>query len=143
MSDDLARVGVLVVGHAPLAGALHAAAAHVVGTRGAHVAVVDVEAAESPDAAQRRIATRLSELDAGHGVLVLVDIAGATPANAALAAADGLAGVACVAPASLAMLLRVYNYADATLTALVEIAVETGARHTVCLTPRETGEADR
>lgn len=60
-------------------------------------------------------------------VLVLVDVFGATPSNAALAAAEGLA-VRVVTGVSVPMLWRVLGYADKTMDELVGSAVAGAAQ---------------
>ncbi len=60
-------------------------------------------------------------------VLVLVDVFGATPSNAALAAAEGLA-VRVVTGVSVPMLWRVLGYADKSMDELVGSAVAGAAQ---------------
>lgn len=131
---NTARAGILLVAHAPLASALLSAARHVVGEPPSATTALDVSPESAPETVTARIRQAAAELDQGGGTLVLLDLAGATPANAALALGPA-PGIAQVSGASLSMLLRVYNYADAPLAELAEIAVVGGRRCRLEATP--------
>ena len=126
---------ILLVAHAPLASALLAVAKHVFPEQGCSMRAVDV--APQDDVHQVEITIR-SELRAlldqainqaavAAEVLVLVDVFGATPSNAALAAAEGLP-VRVVTGVSVPMLWRVLGYADKTMDELVGSAVAGAAQ---------------
>ena len=76
-------IGVLLITHEPLGEALIACAAHVQGRALERVESLAVAANQCPDdmlpAAKRAVA----KLDDGHGVLILTDVFGASPANLA------------------------------------------------------------
>jgi PTS system ascorbate-specific IIA component len=115
----------LLVAHAPLASAMHAVAAHVYPEAAARMAVIDVAADETVDAVQARVAQALSTLaqqTSGGEVLLLADVFGATPCNAALAAADGRPARV-VAGLNVPMLWRAVCYGDRPLDELVARAV--------------------
>ncbi|MCK7498806.1 MAG: PTS fructose transporter subunit IIA [Comamonadaceae bacterium] len=75
----------LVVAHAPLASALRAVAEHVYPERSARLAALDVDPGMQPEDVAAQARALLASLDAREA-LILVDVFGATPCNAALAA---------------------------------------------------------
>lgn len=111
----------LLVAHAPLATSLQAVAQHVYPDCQSQVAAVDVPAGASLDEAQAAIRSALAAQGTGE-VLILVDVFGATPCNAALAAAAGLP-VRVVAGVNVPMLWRTLCYMDNSLDDLVTRAV--------------------
>jgi mannose PTS system EIIA component len=110
---------IFIVAHAPLATSLQAVARHVFPDCGGTLGALDV----LPGA-------KLEEVEAGirqglgteGEVLILADVFGATPCNAALAAADG-ARVRVVAGVNVPMLWRTLCYQDKPLEDLVTRAV--------------------
>lgn len=116
----------LVVAHAPLASALKAVAEHVYPDCGPSVAAVDVPAACDLETARGAVEAALLSLDAAE-VLVLTDVFGATPCNAALAAVDGLRQRV-VAGVNVPMLWRALCYADCPLDDLVARAISGGTQ---------------
>ncbi len=123
-------VSVLIVAHTPLATALRLAAEHVYAERCRNVGCVDVASGTTLEDATAQISAAMSAL--GHGpVLILVDAFGATPCNAALAAADAHAEPArVVAGVNVPMLWRTLCYADVAIEDLVTRAIA-GATHGV------------
>jgi len=124
-------VGLLLIAHQPLATALASSALHVFsrdprcGTW--RLKALDVLPDAEPAEVERLARLELAQLDDGHGVLVLTDCLGATPANvAARLVAPGRVEV--VAGANLPMLLRAMCYCDAGLEALAEKAIAGGMR---------------
>lgn len=126
---------ILLVAHAPLASALLEVARHVFPERGPSLRAVDVAAHADVRQVELGIRDALRDLmDAAATtavtspeVLVLVDVFGATPCNAALAAADGLSARV-VTGVNVPMLWRVLGYADKTLDELVLSAVAGAAQ---------------
>ena len=108
---------VLILAHAPLASALKAVAAHVYPERGGDVEAIDVAADATPEQtvewARARLATRPDS-----DWLVLVDVCGATPCNAAQRLADS-ARIRVLAGVNVPMLWRSMCYADLPLDELV------------------------
>ena len=115
---------ILLVAHAPLASSLQAVARHVYPDCSSQLAAVDVDPGADLDATAARLRTTLAELGPGE-VLMMADVFGATPCNAALAAADGVR-VRVVAGVNVPMLWRTLCYAQLPLDELVARAV-TGA----------------
>lgn len=112
---------ILVVAHAPLAGSLMAVARHVYPECSRTAAAVDVAPGAEPEAVQSQIRAALADLGAEE-VLMLVDVFGATPCNAALAVADGQRSRV-VAGVNVPMLWRTLCYAHMPLEDLVTRAL--------------------
>lgn len=116
----------LIVAHAPLASALLAVARHAFPDCGEQALAVDIESGSSlaqAEAAIRGVLTRAAERE----WLVLVDVFGATPCNATMAAVDGLRARV-VAGVNVPMLWRTLCYANSSLDDQVERAVAGGAQ---------------
>jgi mannose PTS system EIIA component len=130
-------VRLLLVAHAPLASAFLQVARHVFSDCGASVRAVDVPDSSDLSAAEAAIRrTILAEPEADW--LVLADVFGATPCNAAVAVADG-SRIRVVAGLSVPMLWRTLCYCDRPLDDLVLRAVAgagQGAFH-VAVTKRQ------
>ncbi len=116
---------IFLVAHAPLASALRVVAQHAFPDCAGNVSALDVPGDMSLDAATAQVAAALKAL-AGTEVLVLVDAFGATPGNAALAAADGVRERV-VTGVNVPMLWRVLCYGTLPLGDLVTRAGD-GAR---------------
>jgi PTS system ascorbate-specific IIA component len=119
-----AMASILVVAHAPLASSLHAVAQHVYPDCSRQLSSLDVDPGAAPEEVETRVRTALQALGAAEGaeVLVLVDVFGATPCNAALAAADGTRARV-VAGVNVPMLWRTLCYSALSLDDLVARAV--------------------
>ena len=116
----------LVVAHMPLASALQAVARHVYPDCGTQLAALDV----APGASLEEVGEQVRQALAAAGgaeVLILVDVFGATPCNAALMAADGVRSRV-VAGVNVPMLWRTLCYADQPLDDLVNRAVAGAAQ---------------
>ena len=106
-------IGLVVMGHAPFAAALHACARHVYGCVPERFVVIDVVADADVESELARARQAVVDVDSGDGVLVLVDMFGATPGNiAAQLAQPGRVEV--VAGVNLPMLMRTLCYRDQT-----------------------------
>jgi mannose PTS system EIIA component len=114
---------ILIVAHAPLASALGQLARHTFPDCAAGLSVIDVAADESP----ATIEARVRQLVAHRAALILTDVFGATPCNAALQVADGVQ-VRVVCGVNVPMLWRSLCYAGEPLDALVTRAVDGGAQ---------------
>jgi PTS system ascorbate-specific IIA component len=112
---------VLLIAHAPLASALLSVAGHCYEEKGHQFEAIDVEPTMSPDTVESLARAALARLAAPE-VLVLTDVFGATPCNAAQRLADG-AGVRVVAGVNVPMLWRSLCYLGEPLDALVARAV--------------------
>ena len=120
-------VGLVVIAHAPFAGALLSCAQHVYGSHPEQCVAIDV-AADADTGAELEHARRcVTDVERGDGVLVLVDLCGATPGNVARELSQA-GRVEVVSGVNLPMLLRVLCYRNTTpLAALPEKAVSGGA----------------
>ncbi len=114
---------ILIVAHAPLASALGQLARHAFPDCAGGLSVIDVAADESPAA----IESRIRQIAVDRATLILTDVFGATPCNAALRVADGVQ-VRVVAGVNVPMLWRAICYAGEPLEALVTRAVDGGAQ---------------
>ncbi len=103
-------IGVLVVTQGQLADELLSAAETITGGL-PHFRAVSLDWNGGIDEAIRRIGAAVRELDRGQGVLVLTDMFGSTPSNAALAVARSGA-VEVVTGVNLPMVLRLGCAAD-------------------------------
>ncbi len=112
---------VLIVAHAPLASALLAVARHVYPECSAGLAAVDVSAADDLQAVEAALRVALGRFREAE-VLILSDVFGATPCNAAMQVADG-AHVRVVTGVNVPMLWRTLCYAGDSLESLVSRAV--------------------
>ncbi|AYH46171.1 PTS fructose transporter subunit IIA [Azoarcus sp. DN11] len=118
-------IGIFLITHGTLGEALIQCACHVLNKRPDNVIQLGLSGQDDPldllPVARRMLAT----VDKGHGVVILTDIFGATPANVALkllepGRVEGIAGV------NLPMLLRVLTYRERDMNTLVERAVTGG-----------------
>ena len=141
---------IVVIAHQPLASALEQSARHVF-SRDPRCAEFRLRALDvEPDAdlalLDERVRKLVTEADEGHGVLVLTDCLGATPANAAARMARP-GQVEVIAGVNLPMLLRALCYCDTSLQALAEKALAGGTRGIAAVGPapppdRQSGVKD-
>ena len=110
----------VVLAHAPLASALREVAAHAFPECAPALRCIDVQ----PDQGLDEVERQLRQATVGNEpVLVLCDVFGATPCNAALRLVDGVR-VRAVAGVNVPMLWRVLCYSAEPLETLVTRAVE-------------------
>ena len=135
-------VGLFVIGHAPFASALFDCARHVYACEPVDCAVLDVIPDADPVADLARARAAVDGLDRGDGVLVLVDMFGATPGNIASQLAEP-GRVEVVAGVNLPMLMRVICYRTSTpLAALPDKAIGGGASGIIKIASPEAGSGD-
>ena len=121
-------VGVLLITHEGIGSAVLAVATRLLRQLPLPTEAFEVPFDADPDALLPSASAALRRIDGGHGVLVLVDLYGATPSNLAARLARLGTPVHRVAGLSLPMLLRVMNYADADFDELQRVAAA-GARN--------------
>ncbi|HEV8689828.1 MAG TPA: PTS fructose transporter subunit IIA [Ideonella sp.] len=122
--------GLVIVAHAPLATALQAVASHVFAERAQMLVPVDVMPDWPGEQAEQalREAVQLAAARAGsEDVLILADVFGATPCNAAQRVAEG-SRLRLIAGVNVPMLWRALAYADQPLDLLVERALAGGSQ---------------
>lgn len=142
---DLARLRImhcnmaclLIVAHAPLASALRAVAMHVYPDCARSLEVLDVDPGAAPQQIHAQALALMRRGEPGRADwLVLTDVFGATPCNAARMLADA-AHVRVVSGVNVPMLWRTLCYADQPLDALAARAVD-GATQGVMALAQET-----
>lgn len=129
--------GLVIVAHAPLATALQAVARHVFAERSEALVIVDVWPDWSAETAEEeiRVAVAKAAAESGGEVLILADVFGATPCNAAQRVADGLT-VRVVVGLNVPMLWRALAYAQQPIDALVERALVGGNQGVMPASPQ-------
>lgn len=116
----------LLVAHAPLASALKAAALHAFPECAVNLEALDVPAQASLEDTRTQVRAWLQLSD--EPVLVLVDVAGATPANAVAAELAAAPHARALAGVNVAMLWRTLCYRHEDPDALLARASEGGLR---------------
>lgn len=119
--------GLLLIAHAPLASALAAVARHTFPNCAAQLAALDVTPEMSIDEAEAQARALLASRSQAD-VLVLTDVFGATPCNAAQRLQDEAGHVRVLSGVNVPMLWRSLCYSAEPLEALVARALEGGAR---------------
>lgn len=118
---------ILLIAHAPLASALRQVAEHTFADCYRNLQALDVGpamSAEDVEAAARALMTEAAPSSPAGGWLVMADVFGATPANAAQRLASS--GVRVLCGVNVPMLWRALCYADQPLDALADLAVQGG-----------------
>ncbi|MDP2751783.1 MAG: PTS fructose transporter subunit IIA [Rhodocyclaceae bacterium] len=111
-------IGLLLITHGICGESLFECVRHVQGDTPEQMACLGVCASDNLDEVVVRARELRDSVESGEGVLVLTDIAGASPANVALKLL-GCAQTACVAGVNLPMLLRTLTYRHLKLADLV------------------------
>lgn len=111
----------LIVAHAPLATALKAVACHAFPEQAGTMRALDVLETDSPELVETRLRALLPT-GALQDVLILADVFGATPCNAAMRVADGV-HIRVVSGVNVPMIWRALCYGQEPLDALVARAV--------------------
>lgn len=119
-------VGLLLLTHETMGGALVNAARHVLGKLPMALDVLEVGASCDPDCTLTEASQRARALDQGDGVLVLTDLYGATPCNLAHKLPTLGVHMHSVSGLNLPMLLRVLNYPEQSLDELAQTAASGG-----------------
>jgi PTS system ascorbate-specific IIA component len=125
-------VGILIVAHTPVATAMLGFAEHTFGLAPERVRAVDIPPYEDTKASFDRVMKAAYGVNSGHGVLILTDVMGATPANVAskLEALGPLSGlnapVIVLAGLNLPMLMRCISHRGESLEQLAQKALQGG-----------------
>jgi PTS system ascorbate-specific IIA component len=122
-------VHLILVTHGAIGASLLEEARGIVGQAMDEVRLFPVfqeRSAKRHEALRADLRAALEEDDDGDGVLLLVDLPGATPSNLALGAIGDHGKV--VSGLNLPMLVRAWNYRDRPLDELVELAIDGGRR---------------
>ena len=119
-------VGILLVTHGQMASGLLNATELIVGEQEA-VATIELKEMDAIDALEASIDQEVLKLNSGDGVLVLVDLFGASPFNASARVAVRYPDVDVITGMNLPMLLEtVMNKETSDLQSLIEIATNAG-----------------
>lgn len=121
-------VGILLVTHEGIGSTLLAVATRLMRNMPLACEAFEVPFDADPDAVLPQASAAMRRVDGGHGVLLLTDLYGATPANIAARLARLGTPARRVSALSLPMLLRVMNYAELPLEDLPAVAAA-GARN--------------
>lgn len=118
-------VGLLIITHEGIGGALLRTAMHTLQRCPIATAVLEVAQDNDLESHRQRAHQLLDQVDQGDGVLVLTDLYGATPGNIASALHDGR-HVITVTGINLPMVMRVFNYSTLPLKELAQKAIDGG-----------------
>ena len=118
--------GIFIIAHAPLASALRQCVLHVFPDAESGVAAFDVQPNVPPEETLAGAGQALALLNSPQ-TLVLTDVFGATPCNAAQKLVDGL-NSKLIAGVNLPMLLRTVTYRQESLDSLVARALAGGTQ---------------
>jgi PTS system ascorbate-specific IIA component len=129
-------VGLLIVTHDQIGGALMRTAKRMFGDLPLPTRILPVTIDASPDTLLEQARSLTKEVNEGDGVLVLTDMYGSTPSNIAF----GLmrpGDIHVITGINLPMLIRTLNYPLLDLTALTEKAISGGREGIFCCTLME------
>ena len=118
--------GIFIIAHAPLASALRQCILHVFPDSEAGLMAFDVQPNVTPEETAAGVAQALAILNTPQ-TLVLTDIFGATPCNAAQKLVDGI-NTKLIAGVNLPMLLRTVTYRHESLDAMMARALAGGTQ---------------
>jgi mannose PTS system EIIA component len=124
--------GLLIIAHSPLASSLRAVVAHVF-PNDSGIEAIDVAGDASPEQVEK-LAREVMVNIADPDVLVLTDVFGATPCNAAMRLADG-AHVRVIVGVNVPMLWRAVAYRGNSLAAVAERAMSGAVQGVMQLAP--------
>ena len=117
-------VGLLVITHNNVGGALFDAAISVLGTCPLPYEIIPVSQNCDPEERYQKALAAIEELNQSDGVLVITDMYGSTPSNIATKLTSD--DITIVTGVNLPMLVRVMNYPKLSLDKLVHKAVSAG-----------------
>lgn len=120
-------IGIVIVAHGSLAGALLAAAEHVVGPLD-NARAIAIESSDDLAERQSEISRAVAEVNRGRGVVLITDMFGGTPSNLALGASVA-PDVEVICGANLPLLVKLAKMRDRPLGEAVAAAVETGHKY--------------
>ncbi len=120
-------VGIVIVSHGDMADGLLNAAHMIVGEQEG-LATVSLREMDAVEGLMERVAAAIEKVDGGDGVLVLVDLFGASPFNAsARLAMQGDSNMEVISGVSLPMLVELMVQREGeSLEKLVQVALEAG-----------------
>ncbi|GMG84816.1 PTS sugar transporter subunit IIA [Paralimibaculum aggregatum] len=123
-------IGILIIAHGELAGALLAATEHVVGKQ-ANARTVPIYPTDDLRARRAEIERIVHEIDSGDGVVLITDMFGGTPSNLALGSLQS-AQVEVIWGANLPLLVKLAKSRDLPLAEAVRNALDAGHKYIDC-----------
>ena len=120
-------IGLVIVAHGPLAGALLHATEHVVGPQ-ANAKAISIGPNDDLRVRQAEIDEAVRRVDTGAGVVVVTDMFGGTPSNLAHGAMSG-PGVEVLYGASLPLLVKLAKMREKPLGDAVRAAIDAGRKY--------------
>ena len=121
-------IGLVLVTHGRLAEEFVAATEHVVGHQ-SNTRAVCIGADDDMEVRRKDILSAISEVDDGHGVILLTDMFGGTPSNLAISVMDQ-AKVEVVAGMNLPMLIKLASVrGENNLSEAVALAQQAGRKY--------------
>ena len=120
-------IGIVIVAHGDLAGALLAAMEHVVGPQ-QDVRAITIQPADDLHAKQAEIDSAVVMVNSGNGVVLITDMFGGTPSNLALGAL-GAQDVEVIYGANLPMLVKLAKCRERPMAEAVEQALQSGRKY--------------
>ncbi len=120
-------IGILIVAHGELAGALLAAMEHVVGPQ-ANARTVPIFPTDDLRARRAEIDAAVAEIDGGDGVVLVTDMFGGTPSNLALGSMRG-GQIEVIWGANLPLLVKLAKSREQPLEDAVRAALEAGHKY--------------
>lgn len=118
-------VGIIIVAHGSLAGALLNTSEQIAGKQEQIVALAFAPGEDVVEL-QLRIQEAIKQVDQSQGVLVLVDLLGGSPYNAAALVAMQQPGIEVVAGVNVPMLLEIIPVRNDKLTDVTSVALKGG-----------------
>jgi PTS system mannose-specific IIA component len=119
-------VGIVLISHGEMAAGMLDAARMIVGEQ-EQILPISLNEEDDVEGLMGRIANAIKEIDTGEGILVLVDVFGASPFNASARLAMGGAKIEVITGMNLPMLLELAIQRDSQgFEALVQIALTAG-----------------
>ncbi len=118
-------IGLLILSHDGIGSSLLGTAMQMITDCPIKTKLLTVERDSDPEELLEHAKVIVDELDSGEGVLILTDLYGSTPCNIATHCAKEKT-VGAVAGLNLSMLIRVMNYPELDLAALVDKAISGG-----------------
>jgi len=117
-------VGIVIISHGEMATGMLEAARMIIGEQEGIVPIV-LREADDVEGLKQRIEAAIQQVDNGDGVLIMVDLFGATPFNVSARIALARDGVEVITGMNLPMLLEVaMQRQDHNFAGLIEIAKE-------------------
>jgi len=124
-------VGILIVSHGPLAGALISSVRIIAGTL-KKVKGVSIWPKDKREEIQNRIQKHMAEVNDGDGVIILTDMLGGTPTNISLPFLRG-DRVVVVTGVNLPMLLAIASYRKERSLEQISLMVKRAGRRSIIL----------